>query len=584
MDHPQLSVASVLGSVGGFVAAAAAFPSLPFVPRKCSKASWVPELGPPLPACHRWLSSATVPLHSSVALPPTLGLGVFIRGRWETWHRPLLVLPAARVGQPAKPVGGSGNAEPSAASVISHEVPHRSQTGAGRPRAKPAEAGMEGKRLHCRPSWVTPRDTPGQRVSSSAPESQPFPPDEEVLSSRTLTEKGSLCVVRSTRLDSGFQHLRSGTKPWGGAAAQWRSLDPPTLCRLKGLLGVRRRVTVDLGLGNGPSEGLWKQAAVSPRVVRVPAGPPAAHGIRLCFDPQNKPWRKLKNMVHWSPCVVSFRKRYPWVQLAGHTGNFKAGDFGRILKKYCPSEQRCLERLVCDALQPFVPMYFGVVEHDGETYIQMEDLLCGFDAPSIMDCKMGVRTYLEEELEKARQQPCPRRDMYDKMVAVDPTAPTPEEHAQCGVLKPRYMQWRETLSSTTTLGFRIEGIKKADGTCSTSFKKTRQPEQVMQAFWDFVDGSKDILKAYLERLLELRVALEQSEFLKTHEVVGSSLLFVHDQTGQARVWMIDFGKTVPLPEKQTLTHRLPWVEGNREDGYLWGLDNLIAVLEGVQGD
>ncbi|XP_061452779.1 inositol-trisphosphate 3-kinase C [Rhineura floridana] len=299
---------------------------------------------------------------------------------------------------------------------------------------------------------------------------------------------------------------------------------------------------------------------------------------------KNKPWRKLKNMVHWSPCVVSFRKRYSWVQLAGHAGNFKAGEFGRILKKYCPSEQQCLERLVHDALQPYVPTYYGVAEHDGEAYIQMEDLLSGFDAPSIMDCKMGVRTYLEDELEKARQQPCPRRDMYDKMVAVDPAAPTPEEHAQCGVLKPRYMQWRETLSSTTTLGFRIEGIKKADGTCNTSFKKTRQPEQVMQVFWDFVDGNKRILTSYLERLQEMRGALEQSEFFKVHEVVGSSLLFVHDQTGLAQVWMIDFGKTVPLPEKQTLTHRLPWEEGNREDGYLWGLDNLIAILESMLGE
>lgn len=44
-----------------------------------------------------------------------------------------------------------------------------------------------------------------------------------------------------------------------------------------------------------------------------------------------------------------------------------------------------------DTLQAYVPAYYGVVEREGETYVQMEDLLSGFDAPSIMDCKMGVR-------------------------------------------------------------------------------------------------------------------------------------------------------------------------------------------------
>lgn len=73
--------------------------------------------------------------------------------------------------------------------------------------------------------------------------------------------------------------------------------------------------------------------------------------------------------------------------------------------------------------------------------------------------KIHFRTYLEEELKKARERPRLRKDMYEKMMAVDPGAPTEEERAQQGVLKPRYMQWRETLSSTATLGFRIEGIK-----------------------------------------------------------------------------------------------------------------------------
>uniref|UniRef100_UPI0037E94C0B inositol-trisphosphate 3-kinase Cb n=1 Tax=Semicossyphus pulcher TaxID=241346 RepID=UPI0037E94C0B len=295
----------------------------------------------------------------------------------------------------------------------------------------------------------------------------------------------------------------------------------------------------------------------------------------------NKSWQKLKTMVHWSPFVVSFKKRYPWVQLAGHAGNFQAGEYGRLLKKYCECEQQCLQQLMKDTLRPYVPGYYGVVQRDEQDYNLMDDLLADFDSPSIMDCKMGSRTYLEEELIKARERPRLRKDMYDKMVAVDPGAPTEQERAQQGVLKPRYMQWRETLSSTATLGFRIEGIKKSDGTCNTNFKKTKHREQVMQALEDFVGGNTQILKLYLQRLEELRSALEQSPFFRSHEVVGSSLLFVHDASGKARVWMIDFGKTVPLPEPRKLDHRTPWVEGNREDGYLWGLDNLIDILSSM---
>lgn len=52
----------------------------------------------------------------------------------------------------------------------------------------------------------------------------------------------------------------------------------------------------------------------------------------------------------------------------------------------------------------------------------------------------------------------------------------------------RYMVWRETISSTATLGFRIEGVKKSDGKSSKDFKTTKTREQIMQAFQDFTNG------------------------------------------------------------------------------------------------
>ena len=49
--------------------------------------------------------------------------------------------------------------------------------------------------------------------------------------------------------------------------------------------------------------------------------------------------------------------------------------------------------------------------------------------------------------------------MYQKMVEVDPTAPTEEENEQGAITKPRYMQWRDDMSSSVNMGFRIEGIR-----------------------------------------------------------------------------------------------------------------------------
>eukprot|EP00116_Pleurobrachia_bachei_P002854 sb/3463116/ len=273
------------------------------------------------------------------------------------------------------------------------------------------------------------------------------------------------------------------------------------------------------------------------------------------------------------------------------------------------------------------PKFHGKVEKDGEEYVKLQDLLAEFDNPSVCDIKMGTRTYLEEELAKAREKLVMRKDMYEKMVKVDDKEPTEEEHQLRAVSKPRYMQWREKLSSTATLGFRIDGIKQADRDPDKNFKTVRSEQEVAYVLRKHIDYKEETRLKLLERLKEIRGTLEKSHFFKRHEVIGSSLLLVHDQPteglAKANVWMIDFGKTTPLLESETVNHRNSWScpnmvfctsrdahiwccvchvmpiygvsltlcpymvltpsfpSGNREDGFLFGLDNLVNLFENL---
>ncbi|XP_025832611.1 uncharacterized protein LOC108736820 isoform X1 [Agrilus planipennis] len=297
----------------------------------------------------------------------------------------------------------------------------------------------------------------------------------------------------------------------------------------------------------------------------------------------NKPsgWRKLRNIVQWTPFFQTYKKqRYPWVQLAGHQGNFKAGpDQGTVLKKLSIKEEKCFKVLMNDVLKPYVPEYKGqVTSDDGESsYIQLQDLLGDFVNPCVMDCKIGVRTYLEEELAKAKEKPKLRKDMYEKMIQIDPNAPSDEEHRLKAVTKPRYMIWRETISSTATLGFRIEGIRKSDGTSTKDFKTTKTKDQIINAFHEFTEGFPHAVPKYIQRLKAIKATLQASNFFNTHEVIGSSLLFVHDRYN-ANVWLIDFAKTLLLPSNVNIDHNSFWKIGNHEDGYMIGINNIISIF------
>ncbi len=50
------------------------------------------------------------------------------------------------------------------------------------------------------------------------------------------------------------------------------------------------------------------------------------------------------------------------MQLAGHSGNFKAGkNQGTVLKKLCPQEENCYKQFHDDSLSLYVPEYQGTL-------------------------------------------------------------------------------------------------------------------------------------------------------------------------------------------------------------------------------
>jgi 1D-myo-inositol-triphosphate 3-kinase len=164
------------------------------------------------------------------------------------------------------------------------------------------------------------------------------------------------------------------------------------------------------------------------------------------------------------------------------------------------------------------------------------------------------------------------------MIDIDPNEPTEEEKVDEAITKLRYMQFRERESSSASLGFRIEAAQLPGGKLQKSFKKVKTADQVLQTFKEFLgERVEEASKELEERLRKMRTSIENSEFFKSHEVVGSSILIIYDED-KSGAWMIDFAKSKQVPDDMKLNHRKEWEVGNHEDGYLTGLDNLIEIL------
>jgi len=235
-------------------------------------------------------------------------------------------------------------------------------------------------------------------------------------------------------------------------------------------------------------------------------------------------------------------------------------------------------RLICQEPQTaqIVPAYFGIQEMQGQHYIELQDLLSGFRDPCVMDIKMGSRTFLESEVSNATLRP----DLYQKMIAVDAGAPTPAEHEARAITKLRYMTFRESLSSSQSKGFRIEALRLRGRPPVKDLKTCRTSEQIGQTIEQFLAARRSVQKELLKRLKHMRLVIEQSSFFARHEIVGSSIFIVYDDD-RVGVWLIDFAKCRELPPQVRVDHRSPWTPGNREEGLLRGMDELIRSFEEV---
>ncbi|KAK1191367.1 IP3KA kinase, partial [Pygoscelis papua] len=208
---------------------------------------------------------------------------------------------------------------------------------------------------------------------------------------------------------------------------------------------------------------------------------------------QKKAWHTIKTMVNL-PVISPFKKRYSWVQLAGHTGSFKAADSGKILKRFSENEKECFERLMKDPLRSCVPCFHGVVERDGESYIQLDDLLTDFEGPCVMDCKMGIRWdhdlnpepfkgSLQRNLSKTTQVKIGSTILWSSQTCPPASHVTVTPNEKC-------CKW---LTSCTYKSSLCVFVQKADGTCNTNFKTTKTQEQVLQVFVEFIEGNTTIL-------------------------------------------------------------------------------------------
>lgn len=233
-------------------------------------------------------------------------------------------------------------------------------------------------------------------------------------------------------------------------------------------------------------------------------------------------------------------------------------------------------------------------------YMRLSNLLRKYTrGPHVMDCKIGLRSFAESEVLNKKLRP----DLFERMLELDPSAPNEEEREKKACTKHRWMTFNDALTKLPELGLRVDGIAhsgEVDPKMKKDLKKaTSVPELASVVAKYFLPHNLgegvaldsttlrrrriSVADSVISDLQELKLVLEESQFVRTHEFVGSSLLFVADAHGPfGGAFLIDFAKASRLPEGITIDHKSPWREGNHEDGLFIGVRTATEMWEMVR--
>eukprot|EP01118_Nematostelium_gracile_P004140 TRINITY_DN14876_c0_g2_i1.p1 TRINITY_DN14876_c0_g2~~TRINITY_DN14876_c0_g2_i1.p1 ORF type:complete len:294 (+),score=78.41 TRINITY_DN14876_c0_g2_i1:52-933(+) len=235
-------------------------------------------------------------------------------------------------------------------------------------------------------------------------------------------------------------------------------------------------------------------------------------------------------------------------QAGGHAGAFLKGGDGQIMKKVGKNEFTFYKDILHQhpKLVSFAPTFFGTEEKDGHNYIVIQDLTKGFSKPCILDIKIGTSSVGEDA--------------------------SPEKKAA--------MEKKDKGTTTVSLGMRITAMRVFDETTGEfkgydkawgkSVTDTTFLESLKVYFHNGNALRSELVPSFIELLKNIHAHVDEQRHLR---IYSSSLLFIYDgvsDNSKVDLRMIDFAHVHPI------------TDGGKDDGYIFGVSNLIEHLQKIE--